>query len=507
MSRVRQLVLLRFALIFIGLVLVQLPFLSADADVGLGFSRGPYTDEGLYTAQVRNAMVTGHLDLAEADGVLKNPLYAFGAWGVLATFGDTMVTLRTAIVLGFAALLAGLAAGSGGFSRLLWVAIPVGLLSYYPFHYGHLALAEMPSCAATLAALYLLHRRLSGGSAWTLVSSGLLMLVAYALKIQFAYVAAIPPITFAVAIVLRWLSGLPVARRAWVDFFASIGIAAAFFALYLAVWVLPNLALFSVVTDQVAARSSSLAQIPKTIWINTKAILKEPGVWPLLLLFALGAVTALREWRATKADATARLAWIALVAPPLGWLAIEAHKLTLNYMPSRYFVSLLVALALLGAAGFATRRGPMFALRRGAGGGTGDGERGGMRVACLGVLLLAVLINAGLYAKALKGRQYAIHDAQTTFAANGQWRGKLAMGPWAPSLFWGSGAITKPIWHPGFNDRNILARFKPTAIVTEPDQGDSSQALSADGITLPPAAEMSTHVGKWDLRVYRFAAP
>jgi len=493
LSHARQLFLLRFAVLFVGLVLLQLPFLHADADGGLGFSRGPYTDEGLYSAQVRNAMVTGHLDLAESDGVLKTPLFAMGAWLALAGFGDSMGTLRAAVVLCCGLFLALMASGSSAFSRMLRLAIPLGFLSYFPFHYGHLALAEMPSCIAIVAALFLVHLRLQGAGAWTLAASGLLAFVAYALKVQFVYAAVIPAVAFAAVIVLRWLSGMAVPRRAWTDVLASAAIAAAFAALYAVAWVLPNRDLFAAISGQVSGHSSSLADIPRTAIGNVHEILREPGVWPLLLLVGLGVVWAAREWRASASDPQARLAWIGLMAPSFAWAIVEMHKLSLNYLPSRYIVSLLVAVSLFGAAAICTRQRPLFKrpanLRHAAG---------------LAVLVMAVALNAVFYVKSLRDRRYVIDGVQAALAAEGRWRGKLAMGPWAPTLFWGTGAVTKPIWHGAYNDRNILARFNPAAIVTEPDQQDSSQALSADGLRLPTHPDLSLRVQSWNLQIYQW---
>lgn len=494
MSSPRWPILLRFILVFAALLLLQSPFLRADADARLGRSRGPFTDEGLYTAQVRNAMITGHLDLAESDGVIKAPLFALGAWLVLGTFGDSMTTMRLATVLCCSALLALMCAGSGAFSRVLAISIAVGFLSYFPFHYGHLALAEIPCCIAIVAALYAVHARLRGAGAWTMPLSGLMIFFAYALKIQFVYAAVIPPVAFALALALRFLSGQPADRRAWLDLIAACLVAAGFALLFAVVWALPNQALLSfVLSAQAAERTTDLTQIPRLVLGNAYGLLRQPRVWPLLLLLGLGLVVAWREWRSSTLDPQGRLAWIALMAPPLAWLAVETHKLSLSYLPSRYLVSFLVALSLVGAAALSTRRGPLFARPVRA-----------AQAAGATVFGLALLINVAFYVKGLTNRQYVIHDAQMAFAAEGRWRGKTVIGGWAPALFWGTGAVTKPVWKNYFNDRDILARLKPSAIVTETDQEDSHQALSRDGIKLPAQANATFRVHRWNLMVYEW---
>jgi hypothetical protein len=149
--------------------------------------------------------------------------------------------------------------------------------------------------------------------------------------------------------------------------------------------------------------------------------------------------------------------------------------------------------SLLGAAAICTRQRTLFKWPAHAPHAVG-----------LAVLALAVTLNAALYVKSLLDRHYVIDAVQSALAADGRWRGKLAMGPWAPTLFWGTGAVTKPIWHGAYNDRNIVARFNPSAIVTEPDQQDSSQALSADGVRLPTQPDLSLRVHSWNLQIYRW---
>lgn len=492
-SRVWRHGALRAAVVFAVLVLMHWPFLFADADGGLGRSRGPFTDEGLYSAQARNAMVTGHLDLAESDAALKNPLFAAVAFGVLSTFGDTMATLRAAIVLSGAAFLALLASGRSPFARTVLWAIPFAFLSYFPFQYAHLALAEIPSCLALIGALWLLHLRLRGHGAWTLLASGFLIFVSYTLKVQFLYAATVPPLALLLSLGMRKRAGIPITRRDMTDFGLACLVALALALVYAAVWVLPNRALFTAVTDQVSERSSSLIQIPGTAFRQTRSIFRDPAVWPIVVVFVAGVAAAWRRWRLPLLDSDARQAWIALMAPPAAWLLIETHKLTLSYLPSRYYVSLLLALALVGVAGLRVAPWPasfkLSTLKQ---------------KAAAAMLTVALLMNAGYYVKTLRDRNYAIDTMQRTLKAEGAWQGKLAMGPWAATLFWGTGAITKPIWHPSFNNKNILARFQPAALVTEPDQKDSLQALTLDGIVLPASNDLSTTIHLWDVRIYKW---
>jgi len=67
-----------FGIILFGLLLVaHLPFLDADPDINISYSRGPFTDEGLNTIQIRNLVNHGELNIEECDNLLKTPLFNF----------------------------------------------------------------------------------------------------------------------------------------------------------------------------------------------------------------------------------------------------------------------------------------------------------------------------------------------------------------------------------------------------------------------------------------------
>src|SRR3954471_7830586 len=79
-----------FIFFFLALGILQIPFLTADADINLGASRGPWTDEGMYTMQVRNALLTGTIDINETDGLIKEPLFSVMAFAILGGIDNSM---------------------------------------------------------------------------------------------------------------------------------------------------------------------------------------------------------------------------------------------------------------------------------------------------------------------------------------------------------------------------------------------------------------------------------
>ncbi|SEK40434.1 hypothetical protein SAMN05216359_101713 [Roseateles sp. YR242] len=519
--------LMTFVIVFLALLGLHLPFVASDAEASLGFSRGPFTDEGLYTAQVRNAMRTGVLDMAESDGVIKEPLFSLFAWGVLTVFGDSWLVMRAAMLALSSALLAVLVTGRSPLCRAVLVGLPVVALSYYPFHYGHLALVEMTASLLIIGALWGVQQRLNGGSAWALVLSALLIFLAYSMKVQFVYAAAIPP----VALVLAWGMNVsvgrgldrPTARRALVDVVGASVAAVGFAAVFVLGWYLPNRALMSFVLGaQTSRRSSSLEQLVASVRDNLHMLATDRRIWAVWLALVVGLVVAVVAWRALRravraaagrraVQLQAEAAWgdfVGLMAPTAAWALIELHKVTLSYLPSRYFLPLIMALGLLGAAGMYAawrwgRRSRVPGPERGAGAGRGGWEgRRWASVSLAGVLGLTLVLDARDYANAHQRRAYVIRDTQAALAAEGRWENQLVMGPWAATLFWGSGAITKPVWKDYFNDGPRIQALRPVVLVSEPDQEDSERGFENSGMVMAEPPLRSVKVRDWTVNVY-----
>ncbi|WAC75256.1 hypothetical protein OU995_11375 [Roseateles sp. SL47] len=496
-------------IVLVGVLSLHLPFVTSDAEASLGFSRGPWTDEGLYTAQVRNAMRTGTLDLAESDGVIKEPLFSLFAWGVLSGVGDSLTVMRLAMLALSSVVLALLVAGPSPLSRAVLVGLPVLALSYYPFHYAHLALVEVTASLLIIAALWGVQRRLMGGGAWTFVCSALLIFLAYSMKVQFVYAAAIPPLAFVLAWgmnVGQWGVGW---RRAAINVAGASGAAVAFALVFLAGWYWPNRALMSFVLGaQTSRRSSSWTQLVHSLADNLHMLATDRRLWAVWLVLLVGLGAAAVAWRAVRRtgiqrgeDArqseTERL-YVALMAPPVAWVLIELHKLTLSYLPSRYFLPLVMALGLLGAAGLyaAWRWGGRSAHQAGRFQPSPWGYAG------FAVLMMTLVLDGRDYANAYQRRAYAVRDAQVRLAADGQWENKLVMGPWAATLFWGSGALTKPVWKDYFNDGDAIQQLRPVAIVSEPSEDDSEGAFKASGVVLMEPPILTVKVRDWTVNVH-----
>ena len=485
--------LIRFFLVMSCLVILQFPFLTADADYHLAGSRGPFTDEALYTAQFRNYKITGHLELAEMDGIVKEPLFAAGMWLVSHFFGDSMFSFRLAITLSAAFLIAILTTGSRSFARTVLIALPLSFFSFYIFQYGHLAMAEILCSIIILATCRILHDHLMGLRGWwRLLISNFLIFLAYILKVQFIYCALIPSITICLAILLRLSSGNYPNRGDWINLIYSILFACAFVVIYYFAWIAPHYELWvATVLHQVGERTTAVMDIPKIAYGQLLELLLDVRNWPMLLLIPFGLTGVWREWSQSATEIKRRQAWIGLMAPLLTWFVFELHKLSLPYLPTRYLVSFYLSIAMITAAGLSMFKKPN--LRK---------TSLWFRIVGATAIILSIFANIIFYQHALQDRTFSVRDAQIFFAASEKWRGKVVIGPWAPTLFWGTGAITIPVWKDYFNDLDIIAKYHPSVLVSEVDQQDSNGAFAADGINLKKLPSTVVYVRKWEIHIY-----
>src|SRR5262249_45658871 len=141
------------ALIVVWL-LFELPFLHADPDINLSFSRDAFTDEGLMTSQLRNSINHGILNPLECDNYIKTPL--FNLWLLLPfkIFGTRLEVARLAVLF-FVLSALFLFLRYGYSQKILLCFIPVALFQYDLFQYAHFGLSEMMSaCCIFIGILY-----------------------------------------------------------------------------------------------------------------------------------------------------------------------------------------------------------------------------------------------------------------------------------------------------------------------------------------------------------------
>lgn len=326
------------ALLVVFLVVSRLLWLDADPWPRLDWSSGIWTDEGFYTYNARNATLfgTAHLDGFNNDNLM--PLLDLAQRLVFGAFGVHLLTARSLSVLASLLALAlftdALRRGFGKKTALAGLAL-LGTDVFF-WGYSRLALMELPATLVHCGALWCL----SLGSAGGLLAAGLLAASTLAFKATYAIFLPVPLLVFGWA---RRKQALPYATGALAGL-----------VLYGALWGIPHRAEIAHMTNFYRTRQSqprSVAEAGRCVSYalfgsqrNAKRYMvhcletQAPVVTTvgLIGLFGIG-------WRRRRRDTL----WRVLVA----WTALGVGSLALTrYIPTRYLLLFLPALAALAAA-------------------------------------------------------------------------------------------------------------------------------------------------------------
>jgi 4-amino-4-deoxy-L-arabinose transferase-like glycosyltransferase len=137
-----------FIIILILFLLMHLPFLDADPDIlSDRYSRSAWTDEGLYTSQIRNWVNHGEFSMWENDAFIKTPLFGIIHIPFFKIFGTGLIISRLIVLFTvFFSLL--LFAKVKEFRLPALFIVLLAFSQYHIFHYTHYGLAEMMSISA-----------------------------------------------------------------------------------------------------------------------------------------------------------------------------------------------------------------------------------------------------------------------------------------------------------------------------------------------------------------------
>ncbi len=177
------------------------------------------------------------------------------------------------------------------------------------------------------------------------------------------------------------------------------------------------------------------------------------------------------------------------------WFILELHKLTMVYLPTRYLVSFYISMGFLISVVLAEvisgkyeyKKKPVFNYRT-------------LAFLIIGMLFI---LNLSTYFRTYQRRSFQIKELNEYFAGY-KFGDRPVLGAWAPSLTWECKARALPVWNDFLNYQSPLATFHPPIVISEPDQEDSNQAYSSQGINLNQASDSvrTSHVGKWILNIY-----
>ncbi|MBX7205652.1 MAG: hypothetical protein K1X81_09540 [Bacteroidia bacterium] len=463
-------------LVILFFFIAQIPFLQSDADVNLSHSRGAWTDEGLYTLQLRNWLNTGMWNLHETDAFLRAPLFnALLLPSFLIAGTDWLVARLTILLL---VMLTGIVLiRLNTFKHLTGVILPALLFNPVVFHYSHLAMTEIPATCFLLMAMAFFNHGIETKKTKHVLLSNVLVVVTVFIKISFVYAAAILP--FTAIILFAATTGTEknfFKKQVLISVCTALGIAILFYA----VWYLPN----KVYLAKIAAIQSELKfdNNLHDLWERIKfthTLYREDVFmgYSVYLFYVTIFLLAVVLWKRKKLTGQPLLLFC------LVWLALELLKFINVYLPSRYLIStavvnMLVFFALLNE--FKVPR----ALQAGS--------------------LLLFGIGFTMITLSYTNRTFQIKEANAYFTKTLRQNHTTAVGNWASVCCWNSKVYSRYCVKDYANQQELLLKPKVQLILTETDEGESAGAFAAIGYDLQAHSDSAVtfKIANWQLKGY-----
>jgi hypothetical protein len=479
-------------LLLLLLALAHLPFIKADADLELSWSRGAWTDEGLHTCQVRNYLQHDDHSLDKSDNLIKTPLFGALLYGSYSLFGISLTVSRLTVLVLSLCMLFMIARINHYTNGWIILSLPVTFLQFYIFQYSHLALAEILSSICILAGIVFFYRALAEESHRLFYNllSAVCLSMSYYLKIQYAYIVLLIPMYLFVNILYRYLTEKkwPVDRLKLLG--TQIGTYGVLALVYALAWYLPHKALYDyIMADQTGDRYVTWPELMPLLDYYYHTIFLHADLKPFTYLFFLSVILGclLLFFKGTSQH------FKLLFALLLGWMVLELHKLPMSYLPSRYLVSTYIAMGSISAL---VCRECMYRVL----------EKNNWTKLFLLISLAAcafiLFINIDHYKQTFHRRAFsmaAINDALKNIPLDN----RPIVGPWAPGLSWGVNGYSFPVWYNYFNDKDLIKKYHPKVIVSELDEADSGSAFKNNGIHLDSLAQEIRYykVARWEIKV------
>jgi hypothetical protein len=476
-------------LILLGLIfLSHFPFLHSDPDRNMSVGRGPFTDEGLNTIQVRNWINHSELSFTECDNLLKTPLFGFPLALTYRIFGTgwTVSRLHVLILVFLALLWIGFDKRNGFIIPILLL---ICLLQYQVFQSSHFSMAEMLSVAAILLAINFFSRSSEENANSKLeirksILAGAFLSLSYYFKIQFIYMLPLFPILFIIIWIRRDYKD---SKRLRNQFLATIGTLVFFILIYFLGWYLPNKEAYDFMMAHQSGEITFSARIFRNIGFNLSYHFIKGWLQIFIYLFIILIITGFAILKKTTNRKYPLYFFSALT-----WFILELHKLMMVYLPTRYQVSLLVSMGLLMSVvinemlqmNFIHKKIPAKPL-------------------AVSFLLILFTINIYNYSDELTHRTYAIREANR-YLAQHLTKNDLVLGTWGAALTWESGSKALPVWNNFLNYKDPIYTYHPKLVVSETDEQESEQAWKSQGIDLKSLSDSVkvVRIGQWNVGMY-----
>ncbi len=405
----------------------------------------------------------------EGDNLIKSPLYNGYLVTVMSIFSSSRNTLRLTTLLTSLLLFGWFFYTIKNWLLPLFLTVIAGF-QFHLFQFFHFSMVEMIVNGCMLVSVGCAYQYLKTGKRRSLLLSYLLIYACFLLKIQYGYLLLFPFVV--------WLIGAFAKSdfNFWKTLFSLTGMATLSIALFYLLWYLPFQETFQSVwahqgTDRLAAWSDL-----STVFLDSGKYLvwNEFNIW-----FAVGFAISLPIGIFYLFRSNDSLKGLLLISGI--WALFESHKMIILYLPTRYTLSLFMAMALwmsivitIAFSKQATSaKTPKYWIKP-----------------ALGLLiLLPVLFGNAINLKELFVKRSFKSQSIINQYESHDYKGQTIVGVWATSLIWNPTAHIIPVWKNFMNDDEILKKRKPPLIVTEENEADSEQVFSSRGIDLPSISD------------------
>jgi hypothetical protein len=486
-----DLIFRKYAFVFLPFIYlsIQVPFLTADPDSRVSWSRGAFTDEGLYLSQIRNHINGYEFDLKESDCFLKSPLFSVCYYPWLRIFGAGLWKARLFAILITTIFLSWLLFRFFHFGILVFSLL---FTQYHFFHYAHYAQAEVLQLICLISSMLFFTEVFNEVCTFkerrrSLLFSCLLAGISFLFKLNTLYFITVIPLT----LFLLNLFKTSLSRKLMLNLLGySILFSAIVPVIWLVSWYFPNKNFFEIfqttVTESESAFKTGFANFHEKFSLNKKIILEDVFAGSYFSVFYISLfLLGLRMVSAIVLKH--KLHYLPQTLFSLCWIIIELHKFGYHYLPSRYFLSTIAAVCCFGAwqviglTQLNIRSNWLF----------------------IPLIVFLMVFNGNEIFASYKSRRYTIQRINN-YLGQYDFKGKTLLGTWSPSLSWQSKARTIPLWKEYFYHQNPLQKFHPRVVIAEQNEAESDSAFIKNQINLSAISDSTKNfkVNFWRINVY-----
>ncbi|NVO04141.1 MAG: hypothetical protein HXX09_15710 [Bacteroidetes bacterium] len=465
--------------------LLQFPFLKADPDKRVDTFRHAWTDEGLYSSQIRNFVDVGKFDIKENSTFVRGPVFNIIQLPFFYILGTNLIVARL-IILCWTILVLFLFLRNEKLRNFGLFMTVFALLEFHVFQFTHYSMAELLCIDFILLSLYFiissLEEKRKGKKISLVFLSSLMLFLCYSSKVQFLYVGALAPATFFFLSLNESILNRKIKLQYFFPFLWSMLFSGLLAGIYYFLWYLPNYEFYQyVMTSETSGRfGKTIKELWQTIKFNNEHILWTGdfkfGFAHFYLILLVGFVFFIAKKKKAIHSVISIFSMV--------WIILELHKMPMNYLPNQYLVSLIFAIGVFIASIYAEL---MAYFNK-------------FKFLIIGIALLVGLYNLKYNYGAYKVRTYQLR-ALNEYLNKPELKGKTIIGPWAASSSWKSKSKTLPVWYQYFNWQNPITKYKPTIVISEISEGESDNCYKNQGIDLKQISDSSKTFDVWNTQL------